>query len=64
MFGFPFTVGVTYAMSLLFLGGKGTKGEGPGQCPRVPNVSRENYLYLTGLSFVSFPYRDEETVLL
>lgn len=48
MFGFPFTVGVTYAMSLLFPCGKGTKGEGPGQCPGISDVSRGNYLYLTG----------------
>lgn len=46
MFGFPFTVGVTYAMSLLFLCGKGTKGEDPGQCPRISDVSRGKYLYL------------------
>lgn len=58
----PFTVGVIYAMSLLFLCGKDTKGEGPGQCPRISDASRVKDLCLTGMSFEDFPYRHEETV--
>lgn len=41
-----FTVGVIYAMRLLFLCGKDTKAECPGQCPRISDGSRGNCLYL------------------